>query len=94
MTERKLVVMKDKAIVVKCSEKENIRIHELADKSNMTVSSFLREIATEGRYPRRTRDKKLIGGLVGITQLCNEISDYPEIQEKLQREIDEIWQIL
>jgi GTP cyclohydrolase I len=58
------------------------------------VSAYLREIGTEGRYARRTRDKKLIVGLVGITQLCNEIADYPEIQEKLQREIDEIWQIL
>jgi predicted DNA-binding protein len=84
----------DRKISIKCSDKEFDRMNQLASRSGMPVSSYLREIGTEGHYTRRTKDKALIAEIIHFTQLCNELKDYPEVQAKLKREVEKFWQIL
>jgi hypothetical protein len=85
---------RDKIISIKCSEKEAEQIQQAAARSGMPVSSYLREIGTEGRYARRSKDKALIAEIVHITQLSNENRGYSEVQEELKREVAKLWQIL
>jgi predicted DNA-binding protein len=84
----------NRKISIKCSDREFDRMNQMANRSGMPVSSYLREIGTEGRYTRRTRDKVLAAEIIQITQLCNELKDYPEVQAKLKREVEQFWQIL
>jgi hypothetical protein len=81
-------------ISIKCSDKELDRINQGANRSGMSRSSYLREIGTEGRYTRRTRDNALTAEVVQITQFCNELKAYPEVQDKFKVEVDQLWQIL
>jgi hypothetical protein len=85
---------RNRKISIKCSDKELDRLKQAANRSGMPVSSYLREIGTEGHYTRRTRNKALTAECVRITQLCNELKACPEVQAKLKMEVDQLWQIL
>lgn len=89
---RKRILVRDKTVTMKCSETELDRIRKGASKSDLPVSVYLRELGTEGGYTRTAKKRNLIASIVRMTQLYNEMDEYPQIQNQIKDEVKQLWQ--
>ena len=89
---RKIILVRDKTVTMKCSETELDRIRKGALKCNLPVSAYLRELGTEGGYTRTAKKRNLIASIVRMTQLYNEMDEYPQIQNQIKDEVKQLWQ--
>ena len=89
---------RDKCVTVKCTDSEYQKICQGASKCNTPVSSYLRELGTEGRYTKKAKKEIRIAAIVEMTQLCNDMRkqtvEVDSIVDRLQEEVDRLWQSL
>ena len=89
---------RDKFVTVKCTDSEYQKICQGASKCNTPVSSYLRELGTEGRYTKKAKKEIRIAAIVEMTQLCNDMRkktvEADSIVDQLQEGVDRLWQCL
>ena len=92
------MMSREKSITVKCTDSEYQRISQGASKSHAPVSSYLRELGTEGRYTKKAKKEIRIVAIVKLTQQCNDMrknmAGADSVIDQIQEGVSELWRIL